>query len=34
MKNFKRNLLVNIIPGIFLMLLMAFAMYLVNVKFG
>lgn len=34
MKGFKRNLLVNIIPGIFLILLMALAMYLVNLKFG
>lgn len=34
MKSFKRNLLVNIIPGILLMLLMALAMYLVNLKFG
>lgn len=34
MKNFRRHLMVNIIPGVLLMFLMAVAMYLVNLKFG
>jgi len=34
MKKFRRNLLVHIIPGTLLLLLMAVAMYLVNLKFG
>lgn len=34
MKKLKWNLMVNIIPGILLMLLMAYGMYLVNLKFG
>jgi len=34
MKKFRRNLLVHILPGAFLLLLMAIAMYLVNLKLG
>jgi len=34
MKKLRRNLMVNIIPGILLMVLMAIAMYLVSLKFG
>ena len=34
MKNFRRNLLVNILPGALLMVLFAVAMYLVSLKFG